>query len=498
MTTQSKTAHTAEAAQSLRERAGHLRDAAGRFVRRKPAEPAQDAEDAPDAAASLELASMVAEWVRLTEVQDSGDLTDEEADAVSPEWSRLHGEICRFPARSLADLAAKAPLYRYERDDERASCKGEPTMPLRAWETVVQDIEALGALTTQTPGADPIFDMIDEARRQLREVDAAYAASADATDDDPRFKARNILHGELWAYIDKAILVTVPRTAAGCRELARFSVAFEESQGVPISDDPHAVTSLIARSPLRDVTTVRSVPAGDIDGTGLITYEDAGGQLHRRPIAQWIAFTAARLSSIAQSELTRQFNARYQGLSEEERAALEDELRRTLRIDALHDLAFRSDQVFEVHKGHAVGHRWRAIGDDAVKPDQPTLTPKASAEGINLSDLGINGLSALYERVGAVRELWNGAMCLPGAVARRHSNGCVTLSPLGRLADFEDSRLSFLRDRIVDEAARRSPANEYDRDNLLSLRIQHEIACNGRIDRRDAPDLLLEALKAWG
>lgn len=135
--------------------------------------------------------------------------------------------------------------------------------------------------------------------------------------------------------------------------------------------------------------------------------------------------------------------------------------------------------------------------EEAVTPApvQPALTPKASAEAVDLSKVSVNGLCALYETAGAVRELWNGAMCLPVSVAGRHSNGCVTLSPLGRLADFEDSRLSFLRDRIVDEAAGRSPANNHDRDNILSLRIQQEIACEGRI--ADAA-LLADIAKTWG
>lgn len=174
MTKSSNAARTAEATPNLRERAERLRDAAGRFVRRTPAEPARDVDDAA-ADASPELVSMVAEWTKLTVAQDSGDLSDEEADAISPEWSRLHGDICRFPVRSLADLTAKAPLYRYERDDERASCKGASTMPLRAWESVVQDIEALSVLTSHPPGPDPILAAIAETRRLTIERTTALA-----------------------------------------------------------------------------------------------------------------------------------------------------------------------------------------------------------------------------------------------------------------------------------------------------------------------------------
>ncbi|MCJ2043785.1 hypothetical protein MKK58_04435 [Methylobacterium sp. J-078] len=101
-----------------------------------------------------------------------------------------------------------------------------------------------------TPVADPILPMIEEGCRRLREVEAAFAASADADDNDPRFVARNALLGEMWAHVDGTILKTVPHTAAGCRELARFAVEFFKSQGVPISDDEQAVTNLIAQSAL--------------------------------------------------------------------------------------------------------------------------------------------------------------------------------------------------------------------------------------------------------
>ncbi|MCJ2035773.1 hypothetical protein [Methylobacterium sp. J-068] len=358
----------------------------------------------------------------------------------------------------------------------------------------------------------------------------------------------------------------------------------------------------------------------EADGSGFITYKDAVGRTRREPVAYWIAAASMDLVGVARREVSRQFNAASNDLSREECDALYDRLRKEHRIDALHDLAFRSDRVFELCKEYAVGERWRIVGSDvdaellslgrefdaihaewvpvsqsgreeacvaierrmepvtakiralpartldglAVKaraaipgiwrkgqyqedaglgdhedwteqnvrslideclhlagvdwtgrrfrpsspmaaeevgapdPVQSALTPKASAEAVNLADLSINGLCVLYDKAGAVKEMWGGAMCQPVAVVNERPNGWVTLTPLGRLADFEDSRLSFLRDRIVDEAAGRSPADEYDRDNLLGLRIQHEINCNGRIDRRDEPDLLSEVLKAWG
>ncbi len=266
MTTKHKTApRKAEATPSLRERAERLRDAAGRFIRRKPVEPAQVApEDVlVAAAASPDLVRMVAEWVKLTEMQDSGALSDEEADGISPEWSRLHGEICRFPARSLEDLTAKAPLYRYERDDERASCKGELTMPLRAWESVVQDIEKLGAARRFAPAVDPILAAIARTRELHRTRTNALAVDLPAGTIDPT-PEQNAATNAFFAHVDDVLLKTVPTTAVGCATLAGFTVEFLEAEGYSLDED-HAneqhvrILDLIARSPLRHDASERNV-----------------------------------------------------------------------------------------------------------------------------------------------------------------------------------------------------------------------------------------------
>lgn len=67
-----------------------------------------------------------------------------------------------------------------------------------------------------------------------------------------------------------------------------------------------------------------------------------------------------------------------------------------------------------------------------------------------------------------------------------------------RVVEGEEQRLSFLRDRCVAEITQRVPADKAEHDQVLCVRIAHELNCNGRIDRLDAPDLLIKALKAWG
>ena len=73
-----------------------------------------------------------------------------------------------------------------------------------------------------------------------------------------------------------------------------------------------------------------------------------------------------------------------------------------------------------------------------------------------------------------------------------------SLTSVGWFVEGEEQRLSFLRDRCVVEIAQRVPADDAERDVILCVRIAHEFDCNGRIDRREAPSLLIEALKAWG
>jgi hypothetical protein len=280
MTTQSNSAQRAEAAPNLRERAERLRDAAGRFVRRKTAEPSEGPERAPIATVSPALASMVTEWVRLAEVQDSGVLTDEEADAISPEWSRLHGEICRFPARSMADLTTKAPLYRYERDDERASCDGASTMPLRAWESVVHDIESLSTSCRSTPPAEPILAAITETRRLTDARTAAAALLQPAGSIDP-LPEQDAAMEAFFAHVEGVLLKTVPTTAVGCAALARYAVEFLECNSFVLDEDEgneHVrILGLIAQSPLLDELSSAPTPDDEepvtLEGAASLSFE---------------------------------------------------------------------------------------------------------------------------------------------------------------------------------------------------------------------------------
>ncbi|KQO76454.1 hypothetical protein ASF20_14000 [Methylobacterium sp. Leaf88] len=120
---------------------------------------------------------------------------------------------------------------------------------------------------------------------------------------------------------------------------------------------------------------------------------------------------------------------------------------------------------------------------------------KADADALGLSALGIHELSGLYDKLGAARALWGAAMCEPLAVASRSAQGFVVRSHFGSRAEYEDSRAAFLMDRIATEIGNRPAINDQERDNQLALRIQQEIACEGRIQN---PALLADIAQAWG
>ncbi len=119
---------------------------------------------------------------------------------------------------------------------------------------------------------------------------------------------------------------------------------------------------------------------------------------------------------------------------------------------------------------------------------------KADAEAIGLAGLGIGELGAFYDKLKAAHELWGAAMCEPVAVASTSLQGFVVRSHYGSRAEFEATRASSLMDRIDAEIANRPAINESERDCQLALRIQQEIACEGRILN---PSLLADIARAW-
>lgn len=99
---------------------------------------------------------------------------------------------------------------------------------------------------------DPVFALIEEARRLMHEQARLCAVSGGLPDTHPLAEATAASHSAMWEHVRGVLLKTVPTTAAGCVALARFTVEFTNDQGVPVeveSNDP--VLDLIARSPAR-------------------------------------------------------------------------------------------------------------------------------------------------------------------------------------------------------------------------------------------------------
>lgn len=169
--------------------------------------------------------------------------------------------VIRFPSAGVADTGAKlASLGRVERaEDLRAEVRssiehGNATYDDLALIVIAEMLEmgGLGAASIVPLSArpDPIFGLIEEARRLTRKHGRLIAISADLPDSHPAWKAENEAHAAMWEHVRGVLLKTVPTTAAGCVALARFAYEFTEDQGVSLeyeSNDP--VLALIARSP---------------------------------------------------------------------------------------------------------------------------------------------------------------------------------------------------------------------------------------------------------
>lgn len=100
------------------------------------------------------------------------------------------------------------------------------------------------------PRADPIFALIEEARRLTAAHARLNSISAGQPDGHPSWQAEHEAHSAMWEHVRGVLLKTVPTTGAGCVALARFACEFTEDQGVPLEYESNdAVLALITRSP---------------------------------------------------------------------------------------------------------------------------------------------------------------------------------------------------------------------------------------------------------
>lgn len=122
---------------------------------------------------------------------------------------------------------------------------------------------------------------------------------------------------------------------------------------------------------------------------------------------------------------------------------------------------------------------------------------RAYADAFDFSLFSIADLSRLYELVSDASRHWLRVTNMPWC-AKHGPQDILEATVLGHFASFEEERLAFLQDQCVRELRQRQPADDSERDHILSTRILHEIGCSGQIDRSEEPALLIDALKAWG
>lgn len=241
---------------SLRERAAALKASASRVIRRKPVDAVTvlTAEPVAPEAVAPALAGMVSEWAAMLahENSEGGAGRDVSANAYGRRVA-LHRAILAHPVRSVADLAAKAPLFQGELESEAMQENAPPTLPFLAWQCVLRD---LSVLTKPRPAyaADPIFAAINMtreltgARRRAANLPQPVGSIAPLPEQEAACNAFN-------THVDDVLLKTVPTTAAGCTALARYAVEFLEAEGFVLDEQgsEHVrILDLIARSPMLD------------------------------------------------------------------------------------------------------------------------------------------------------------------------------------------------------------------------------------------------------
>ena len=429
---------------TLRERAAALKASAGRVMRKKlkahvpgPGDWVASEANRRQPAPHL-LEPMMVRWRKAAKVA-SADLDDDEGTRLADIMTAAEHEIIRAKVTSVRDLACKIELlgtYRGVHDLDHG-------LPKFLLDAICKDIAALvraDAAKERTVASQG--EIVEDAELLAlgREFDAIHAK---------------------WTLAAHAGRRAEKQAAALSAELrGRRGWTWEEAHEVAwaqpgVSEQVNAQEALAARME-KVGNWIRAAPVRTIDGLA---------------VKARVAIPAVWASGHYEDGV---------GLGEDKDWV---ELNARSPINACLSLA-------------GVDWTGRRIRDAARVPEgASTITPNASASEIDLSGLGINDLCAFYETLKAARALWNGAMCEPRAEAKVYPSGCVDLTPFGERADFEDSRIGSLMDRVANEAVSRRPTGTDERNDLLALRIQHEIACEGRIRDRA---LLSDIAQAWG
>lgn len=105
---------------------------------------------------------------------------------------------------------------------------------------------------------DPVLAAVEEGRRLLAASREALRLPDIGLDPHPD---REAAQDAVWAHFRGPISSTVPTTARGCAELARYAGEFREFQGVELGDELAAILANIARSPMANAGAHDGHPA---------------------------------------------------------------------------------------------------------------------------------------------------------------------------------------------------------------------------------------------
>lgn len=271
-------------------------------------------------------------------------------------------KIYRLPARSLDGLALKTRVLKINEPGlwERPSWKGQLAAE---WHEI--------ALTEIADGVEHLIAMGEDVAAGRAQVPSTTEPEVDWQSPPPGFMAYPAGEPTSFVNIGRGLQIEIERLhQIALQEVARRS----SMDNVPEFARPGRLDQLRRQYRLAELERAanpeRAIPTETIAANGTVYYEDASGKAYREPVARWIAFMTQRMNSVARQEAARLFSL---GAVQDQDAnsTLHDRLRRTLRLDALHDLMCRADGVFEAAKECAVGSAPiapRTVGASAPDP----------------------------------------------------------------------------------------------------------------------------------
>lgn len=135
------------------------------------------------------------------------------------------------------------------------------------------------------------------------------------------------------------------------------------------------------------IADLHAMIGGVRNDDGTVTFCDASGRVLRKPVAEWVSFTAMRMFAEVRTEMARQLED--PSLDDDAREALSTELQRSLRFDAVSILAFRADAAFQIaqagHEG-AIPHPKRPAGGNVSAELETAMDAHREAAQLALHD----------------------------------------------------------------------------------------------------------------